>query len=395
MRAAIILCFLSASTAVAETIIPYALQSENAIAPMFVPPGSGRYEYSPNIIPVEGKDVMFFAANINDQEIRDHILYRVKDPVMNTWGEPRVALAPAEKKIIKSIYWDSVHVCDPRVVKGDFHTDKGRFEYAMFYTGTNCYAANMPWKNCIGSSHNQVGVVYSKNSHTLMRGDWERVNNRPVIRSYWKYNVWGVGQPSARTLKKNIVELFYTVSYPVNRIVRSVVNLSTNKILQEHNVTANGLQDIGVYSDDIIYNNARFALVEGVEGFNEGMYVMIREQHPYPSDFISSHLQIAIINATNIGSTNPNVSWSQVAVLSPALTGHDRNHNPGFATHPSGIFRQSQNGQLFPLLFSSAQANASFNSELWTYRIHTINLKFSVDHSPHGPSEDYTGPRRG
>eukprot|EP01084_Bolivina_argentea_P167395 290525_1 len=356
--------------------LPYAFKNPNKLPPLFNTTSNGMYEYGAHLITFsDGQEAIFYCANIHSYEIRDHILYRTRKNNNTKFSSPNVALAPYNNDINQSTEWDAVHVCDPRILSGTFkyvnNSITTTYKYAMFYTGTDCYTQNYPHNGCVGSSHNQIGVVYAQNQTSIINGDWIRLTKTPLIKSNGTYTQWGVGQPSATSVNgDNLLLLFYTVSYPLNHIIVNEINLEfilQPIIMKTMNVITNGLQDIGT-SNAIIFNNAKFAFINGVN-----MFLMIREQHPYPNDFISQQLQIAVTNESSIW--NEKGYWYIIGEISPILTGYDRNHNAGFCTSVYGTI----NNDIMKLLYSTATAMPNFNNELWTYLVHQLNVQFCID----------------
>ncbi|MCR4781355.1 MAG: hypothetical protein K5851_01210, partial [Lachnospiraceae bacterium] len=85
--------------------------------------------------------------------------------------------------------WDSVQVCDPSVIAGNFTFQGGGYRYLMAYLGCRTY-------NC---TNNEVGFAVSNDLY-----NWVKVGR--VVGSE---GGWGVGQPSLITHNGNIF-LFYT-----------------------------------------------------------------------------------------------------------------------------------------------------------------------------------------
>ena len=353
--------------------LPYSFRNPIQSEALFAPPSAGMYEYGAHSISFpDGNEAIFYCANINPYEIRDHILFRTRPNNHSAFSSPpQVALAPYNEDINNSVAWDAVHVCDPRVVRGDFESTDGVFEFAMFYTGTDCYSQDYPHPGCVGSSHNQIGVVFARNESCVLRGDWKRLTSTPMIASKGTYSEWGVGQPSATSVDgESTLLLFYTVSYLNNHIVANELDLRSIAqpvVVETLGVVTDGLQDIGT-ADPIIFNNAKFAFVDGLD-----MFVMMREQHPYPDDFISQQIQIAVTNQSTIWQQKG--SWYQVGEIAPILTGWDRSHNAGFATSEYGHIQ----GDRLRLLYSTATAMADFDQELWTYLLHELDVQFCID----------------
>ena len=120
--------------------------------------------------------------------IRDHIILRKEVKAGTEWQavEEKVVLAPSTT----SDEWDSVHVCDPFVIGGDYHYKNTDYYYAMLYLGCNT----------LDNSKNEIGIAFAKEPE----GPWVKYENNPIItrvlirKQFQKLRLWhlsdGVGK---------------------------------------------------------------------------------------------------------------------------------------------------------------------------------------------------------
>lgn len=119
-----------------------------------LPPRPGRYNYVPTTIRT-GSDLQIWWCGGDPNSGSDHIYYRhinvdaqVYDPIIDV-------LQPTGGT------WDSIHTCDPSVVRGQwqFPPNSGTtYSYAMYYTGTDDIGNPSAGQNGV---NNGLGVAYS------------------------------------------------------------------------------------------------------------------------------------------------------------------------------------------------------------------------------------------
>ena len=158
----------------------------------------GKYDYSPSVIQ-SGNVRQFwwcgFAVNpTRSSQETDAILY---ESVNLTTGEtegPLTVLAETRGA------WDSVYLCNPKVIGGSFDNPLGdgqSFQYAMYYVATS------------DGITNNIGVAFSQDGV-----NWKKYPE-PVIRTS-SASGYGVGQPAVyNSDHKAAISMFYEDSNPI------------------------------------------------------------------------------------------------------------------------------------------------------------------------------------
>lgn len=156
------------------------------------------YNYCPTIFEEDGVRHIYYCANKKHGNVTDYVAYRkgVKDETGRfIYSDIQYVLEPTENS------WDSRHVCDPSVVKGEFTYNQENYNYLMAYLG------------CVTSDNtsNEVGLAVSKSPE----GPWIKVGDGPFCDYELNDNSgfqWGYGQPSLVSVdRKSEILLFYTV----------------------------------------------------------------------------------------------------------------------------------------------------------------------------------------
>ena len=281
--------------------------------------GMGIYKYCPTSI---NGNVLYCSNEATPGEVKDGICYNGKKVLSTTPGA-----------------WDSVQVCDPTVVEGNFTYQGSSYTYLMAYLGCATY-------DCTA---NEVGLAVSND---LV--DWKKIG-RVVAANRDGY--WGVGQPSLINYDGNIF-LFYT-SGTASATTTYVEQLDCSNLDTVHSL---GRKHITCSYDFI--SNADFA-------YSDGMLYMTCDTHPFPAgslDFISS--KQSVYSAPWDGSFNSleTVAWNRIAMIGIETTGHERNHNGCFARDGSGRLASRT------LYVSTADAIGSWDDNLYTYRFMTVGF---------------------
>jgi hypothetical protein len=168
-------------------------------------PGGDVYTYAPSVI-VEGNTEHIWSCHNRDSGvIKDYIYYtkRVNGAVVSS--DPVL--------FASSSGWDSVHVCDPSVVRSNLTYNGTAYQWVMFYLGND--------RAC--SCHNAIGVAVAQN----ITGPWLKYPSPIVAFPFSDPNLWGVGQPSATSVDGNgRFLLFYSEGDTAGRGYRRDINLS-------------------------------------------------------------------------------------------------------------------------------------------------------------------------
>ncbi len=317
-------------------------------APAFTA-GAGIYQYAPSIVQDDpAHRFVLYCTNLSPYVVRDSIGLREARRVGTTWlwGGETIALRPEGEG------WDSVHVCDPDMVKGSFTGPEGTWPWMMAYLGCDT----------LDNTHNQVGLAFAPSPG----GPWHRFSGNPVV-TYLPYDRWwGAGQPSVVSLdRQGRVRLFYTRGDAGGtRMMMRDMDLSrldAPVMGPEIPLATSGLSEAD--GTAVVLHGGALALTE-----SGSTWWMIRERHPFPSDtpsFIAREEQLAWSSAAALESGG---SWTVAGVVGPALTGAPRNHNGSIVKDAWG--RIPDSGPL-SVACSTAAAGPGF---LWTYRIVEVSV---------------------
>lgn len=292
------------------------------------------YNYAPSIMMMDGELYIWYCVNDYSNYIVDFIGFRKGTLGQDgkwSFTEKELVLGPTANS------WDSVHTCDPSVIKGDFSYKGEQYNFLMAYLG--CVTKD--------NSNNEVGIAVAK----APEGPWIKIDELNPIANYYESReysnetwTWGFGQPSLVSADKaGKVLLFYTrglatgtdtyVEYWDFSNLDSPVKLN-HGVVGENGVTNNlGQKDI--------INNADFAY----DPIRNRFYVvddMLPRSTTEEPTFISSHVPIIYLQLneedTHVGETlfGEGYSWTVHDFITPDMSGFARNHNPGLITDPYG-----------------------------------------------------------
>ena len=258
-----------------------------------------------------------------------------------TPGEVKDGICYNDEKVLStsSGAWDSVQVCDPSVIEGDFTYEGNTYRYLMAYLGCATY-------DCTA---NEVGFAVSNNLQS-----WHKTGK---VVSAARDGYWGVGQPSLINYNGNIF-LFYT-SGTASQTTTYVEQLDCSDL---GNVQRLGKKHITCNYDYI--SNADFA-------YDDEMLYMTCDTHPFPSgalDFISAKQSVYCAPWDGSLDSLESMSWDRIAQIGAGDTGHERNHN--------GCFSRDGYGRLASrtLYVSTADSIGSWSQNLYTYRFTTVGF---------------------
>lgn len=336
------------------------------------------YSYAPAAIDLGGGKIGYWSCfNADSGVVRDHIAF------FGGAGIYRIVLSPSTNlefdgspRCYQNYGQDSVHVCDPSIVSGKFTFGGTTYNYAMFYTGSDCYIGNIP--------HNQIFVAFSND--IANGGNWVKYTDQygfpiPVV-EYDDYSTpaYGVGQPSATSVSPGVVILFYTRGTAQETATyRRVIDLSDLdkngiKIVQpDMRITNDGLTAID--GTPAVLNNADFAY----DG-NLDIFIAVRDRQlsnsswfpPNNPNYISAAVQVAIIPGLYIWSGGGR--WKELYTIDSTVSGWERNHNAGLVRNiAGGVVSPNKIGVVFTISCDDTRANCStFLDALWTYNLYQI-----------------------
>lgn len=237
--------------------------------------------------------------------------------------------------------WDSVQVCDPSVVQGQYTYNGSTYQYLMAYLGCSTY-------DC---TNNEIGFAVSNDLC-----NWNKVGK--VVSSC---GGWGVGQPSL-VVKNGTTFLFYTQGTPTltSTLCRQLNSNDLSSVNLSEPVTVRNM------AGDFI-SNADFA----VSGDELYMTCDTHVNYMFPAGALSNISQTQSVYVTSWNGdlgTLQSVSWNRVAAIGPGNTGHNRNHNGCFIRDGAGNLAERA------ILVSTADEVGDFKSNLWTYRFQKMNF---------------------
>ena len=313
------------------------------------PSGEGIYNYCPTTIIENGNKYYWWCQNKDPYKVFDYIYFR-EIKADGTLTDSKCVLSPGMEG-----EWDSYHVCDPAIIKGEFSYNDNFYNYALFYLGTDK----------IDCTNNQIGVAFSKN----IEGPWTKYSGNPIVKSPSR-NVWGVGQPSVTSIdSKGEMLLFYTKGDETGtHIFRRKINISDLK----DPIIGDTLQipETGLQSGDgspVVLHNGDFAYSPDTDTF-----YIVRPRHPFDEEvpnFVSSTLQIAEINGNDIWLGKGD--WTVLGTIGKENSNFPRNHNACIVTNPYGFVEDNKN---LTIDFTTGVLGDSW---LWSYTINEININLT------------------
>ena len=313
----------------------------------------GIYNYCPSVMETEdGTRYVYYCTNQTSYRVIDYVGCRKGTPNADgtyTWSQEKVVFSPS------SNLWDSMHTCDPSVIKGSFN-----------YNGTN-YAYLMAYLGCTSTDNqeNKVGLAVSNSPD----GEFIRVGEIPVVDfvkdpSSTAFQ-WGVGQPSIVSIDKaGKVWMFYTRGDKNG--TRTVVtecdfsNLNAPVVGAEVKLATTNLVELD--GDRDIINNADFAYDPVANKFYSAS-----DCHPNPSsepNYISSHFRVTSFKGTDFAKAN----WKYLATVGPEDTSFARNHNVGLVRDEYGHIPARD----YVTVYYTVSIEGS--NSLWSYRLYDFNI---------------------
>ncbi len=234
--------------------------------------------------------------------------------------------------------WDSVQVCDPTVIAGNFTYGSQSYLYLMAYLGCATY-------DCTA---NEIGFALSNDLY-----NWTKIG-RAVAAT--KDGYWGVGQPSLISYNQTIY-LFYTsgTASATTTYASKVTDTNFN-----NGILLSSPVEIKCSYDFI--SNADFA-------FSGTTLYMTCDTHPFPDgalNFVSAVQSVYEGQWDGTLEGLKSISWTRIAQVGSNTTGHERNHNGCFLRNGDGSLQSRT------IYVSTSDSVGNYNENLWTYRFQTV-----------------------
>jgi len=258
----------------------------------------GYYNYCPSAICQDGINV-FYCANDEYENVKDCIYLTKSTSNMYhgyDYNERQLILEPSVDG------WDSVHCCDPSILKYETIYNGETYNYILAYLGCNTTT----------NEQNKIGLAVAKD----IDGDYVKIDTNPIIQTKFYNNKdifeWGVGQPSLLKTDEGVL-IFYTHG-SIDGTYEYVELWDLHDLNEPVKLDGFTLSSKGV--NDFI-SNADFAFL------NDTIY-MICDKHPYTGNVPKT----SVIFKTSYDSylDLKKCKWEKVKVINKA----NQNHNCSF-----------------------------------------------------------------
>ncbi len=350
------------------------------------------YNYCPAPVRTDEETIyVFYCANTQPGLVIDDIYARkgkLKDGLWQFGARFRV-LEPSR------LGWDCIHVCDPDVIKGEFHYKGDTYNWMMVFLGCDIHY----------SYHNQIGIAFAKQ----IEGPYIKYDGNPIV-AYEEMFHWGAGQPCIISLDgKGQLRMLYTKSIHeyerrlhITKTFWRDLNFSNadnpfigeevmmheggvwNAQLEEQTKTQDQLdqtdrKDLPDQLDQIDQIDQQNQPDFNVSVFNPSIiwdrasdcYFLTREGTPFDKErvpgFISSYVQLLVILREKFERNEG--GWQVLYNYSEKDTGFPRNHNAGLIKNEFGW--RLEGASLSTAVTVSELHPTDF---LWTYRIYHTAL---------------------
>ena len=339
------------------------------------------YNYCPSVFIENNKEYIYYCTNKVEGNVTDYIGYREGVLANNTVKFNDLDFILEHGNLSQNA-WDSRHVCDPSVIKGEFKFHGENYSYLMAYLG--CISSNC--------TLNETGIAVSKTPNgPWIKCDFKTDGTTPInpIVSCEQYsitgNLWGTGQPSLVSIdKKGKVLLMATIgasngTYTIAREY-DFSNIDEYQMIREKKVLTAGIRAFQTGADFIC--NADFAYDEA-----NRRVLMVKGRQPFGRDqkapnIVADTLDVYYIDdteGTNLGDVlfagnNTTKQWKLIDSIDQSKTGFLRNHNAGLITDEYGHY--IPNGRIGVAFSRSDEGQSSNWSYLCTYRIYETAVAY-------------------
>jgi hypothetical protein len=277
-----------------------------------LPPGSvaGRievYDYSPSVIQSGNLQQVWWCGGGYNPSVTaqwsDTIQYESIDLSTHTHSAPVPVLGETPGA------WDSLYVCNPKVVRGIFANPLGNnetFSYAMYYVGLG----SAPGAN------NSIGVAFSNDGIS-----WKKYP-QPVILAETQDN-YGVGQPAAYNVNlRGAIRLFYEDDSYYQHHVAAISNDGVHFTVQG-TITPNGLDPNSLAWGDMAYN-------PNDGSWYAGYNTIPRDPSTTGGVVERGSYGISLYRIPDASLLTGAIPWELLTTIDTSLNGYEANFLPGF-----------------------------------------------------------------
>ncbi|SDW90694.1 hypothetical protein [Paenibacillus sp. CF384] len=310
------------------------LEWTSTLAECFAPSKSEIYNYAPCVVQTDDSTrYAFYCTNMESGIIVDYIGWRkgVKESDGQwRWGEEGIALSPGETG------WDSIHVCDPDLLQGEFRYKGHTYSWALFYLGCDRLDCN----------HNQIGVAFADS----IEGPWIKCDDNPVVSGALEY--WGTGQCTQVTIDgKGKFDLIYRDADETGDNYKlascDFSDMDAYVVGTPVRLSKAGLPDVPLCMSHVAYDSVNDTMLLVAEKGWDGVVRCCQE------------IVVAAISGTSFRKGEG--TWEVLAIIDESLTGSYGNHNAALCRDPFG--RVPERDELGIFISSATK------TYIWSFRI--------------------------
>lgn len=265
------------------------------------------YDYAPSVMYGDGLNIKMWWGG--DTGAGDGIYYSTLST--SGWSSPQLVLRKS------SSGWDSFHVCDPSVIKGNFTCNGTAYTYAMYYTAT--------YDNLTFGCDNNIGVAFSNNGI-----NWVKYGSPVVSPAGNAKQQYGAGMQTVYNQNGTIIMVYYDTTLGGNYMVTSSDGIHFSGRTRLNQPSASEI--IG----DIAYSPSDSRWFITTKALNDQAFYIYEST---TSSLLSS--------------------WIQKDRVSSLTTGNYLNHNPGWMRLSNGnLYTEAVTGYHY-IYFGTGSSSSS------------------------------------
>ncbi|MDR1789437.1 MAG: hypothetical protein LBR12_03690 [Opitutaceae bacterium] len=360
-----LLCFFLLTAAAAQAaVIPDNYTPENN-GLLFGETSGDFYNYAPCVmLDDDGSAHAWYCANEASGDVTDCVAYRhgLKQDGVWHWSPRQDVLNHGAQG-----EWDSRHVCDPDVVRGNFTYNGRNYRYLMAYLGctSNDNSANSTGLAVANSPAGPWLKTTAINPLLNFNADFPGYNGDPWL--------WGYGQATLVNLDKNArILIFFTgVKSDTGQRVEEwdLSNLNAPVLLFSSNLNNSGTAQLDSPVPDYL-SNASVAYDAA-----RARFLMLCDTHPWDNSIEPTNIPttsrlhaLKDIPGVTPGSVfqSLNYTWKILHDLDPVTTGFPRNHNTAIVRDPFGWL---PDGDTIETIYTTSITSNVWVDTLWSYRL--------------------------